>query len=79
MNGMKLNTIELNLVVIFGLFWTKATVLVGLSMNSIMDLDLNCIYGFDLYLGPLMDLIGPCSSKASLDRYRPLLVFFSRH
>ena len=46
MNGNGLNTIGLNLDVVLGLFWTTAMALVGLSMDSMMDLDLNCIYGF---------------------------------
>ena len=49
-------------------FGTMAMALMGLSMDPMVDLDL------DLYLGPLMDLIGPCSGKASLDRHRPLFV-----
>ena len=79
MNGNGLNTIGLNVDVILVLFWTKAMALMGLSMDSMMDLDLDCIYGLDLYLGPLMDLKGPCLCKASIDRHRPLLVSSSRH
>ena len=78
MNGNGLYIVGLNLDVILGLFWTKAMTLVGLSMDS-MDLDLDCNCSLDLYLGPLTDLIGPCSSKASLDKHRPLLVSLSRH
>ena len=63
MNGNGLNTIGLNLDVVLGLFWTKAMMLVGLSMDSMLDLDY--IYGLDLYLRPLMDLIRPCSRKVS--------------
>ena len=59
MNGNGLNTNILNLDVILRMFWIKATTLVGLSMDSMIDMDLDCIYGLDLYLGPLMDLIGP--------------------
>ena len=55
-------------------FGTKVMALVGLSMDPMVDLDLDCICGLDLYLRPLMDLIGPCSRKAILDRNRPLFV-----
>lgn len=41
---------------------------------DLMDLDLDCICGLDIYLGPLMGMIGPCLYKASLDLHRPLLV-----
>ena len=53
-------------------FGTMAMALMGFSVDPMLDLD--CIYGLDLYLGPLLNLIGPCSSKVSLDRYRPLFV-----
>ena len=79
MNGNGLNTIRLNLAIILGLFWAKAIALVGLSMDSMMDLDLDCIYGLDLYLGPFMDSIGPCLRKAGLDRHIPSLVSLSPH
>ena len=72
MNENGLNTIELDLDVIIGLFWTKAMMLVDLSMDPMVDSD--CIYGFDIYLRPLMNLIGPCPCKASLDRHKPLFV-----
>ena len=58
-----------------GCFGTKAMALMGLNMDPMVDLDLDCIYG----LGPLMDLIGPYSHKPSLDRHRPLFALLSQH
>ena len=48
MNENGLNTIGLNLDIILGQFWTKAMALVGLSMDSMMDLDLDLTYTLDL-------------------------------
>ena len=48
-------------------------------MDLIMNLDLGCICKLDIYLGPLMDMIGLCSHKASLDKHRPSLVSLSSH
>ena len=55
MNENGLNAIGLNFDVILGLFFTKAMALLGLRIDLMMDLDLDDIYGFDIYLGPLMD------------------------
>ena len=46
----------------------------ALAIDLMVDLNLDCICGLDINLGPLTDRIGPCSRQASLDIHRPLLV-----
>ena len=71
--------IEAELVILLGPFQTKAMVLVGLSMDPILDLGLDCVPWIGLVLGPLRDLLGPCLRKANLNRHRPVFISLSRH
>ena len=43
MNGNGLNTIELDIDVVLGLFWTKTTTRWVMAMDLMVDLDLDCI------------------------------------
>ena len=56
MDEIRLITIGIELVILLGLFKTRAMVLVGLSMDPMWDLDRAVFLGLDLYL----DLLGTC-------------------
>ena len=45
------------LVVLVGLFWTRAIVLVGLSMDPMLDLDWDCDPWIEFVLESLRDIV----------------------
>ena len=53
----ELNTNGLNIDNVLGLFWAKTITRWVVAIDLMVDLDLYCIYGFDMYFEPYMDMI----------------------